>query len=137
MDISYGLALEYGDTAAPDARIAARSLRDWGIGVGLVVGLAGWVVVAARRSRGRRAMTVTAVVAVVVTLVGVPGGAVLGVHQKFDAYPDLPSCTDGFRTAPPSRSSGRPRPGSPSLTTRDRSAAADRPGLTGLDPADG
>jgi hypothetical protein len=100
VDISYGLALEYGDTAAPDGRIAARSLRDWGMGVGLVVGLAGWVVVAARRSRGRRAMTVGAAVAVAVTLVGVPGGAVLGVHQKLDAYPDLPSCTDGFRTGP-------------------------------------
>ena len=50
VDISYGLALEYGDTAAPDGRIAARSLRDWGMGVALVVGLAGWVVVAATRS---------------------------------------------------------------------------------------
>jgi hypothetical protein len=98
--ISYGLALEYGDTAAPEARIAAQSFRDWGIGVALVTGLAGWVVVAARRSRGRRVMRVSAAVVAVATLVGVPGGAVLGVHQKLDAYPDLPSCTDGFRTGP-------------------------------------
>ena len=98
--VSYGLALEYGDTAATDARIAAQSLRDWGIGVVLVVGFAGWVIAAARRSRGRRALRVTAAVAVVVTLVGVPAGAVLGVHHKFDTYPDLPSCTHGFRTGP-------------------------------------
>lgn len=100
VNISYGLALEYGDTAASDAGIAARSLTDWGIGIALVVGSAGCTVAAARRSRGRRAMTVGALVAVVVTLVGVPGGAVLGVHQKFARYPDLPSCTDGFRTGP-------------------------------------
>lgn len=98
--ISYGLALEYGDTAATDGRIASQSLRDWGIGVVLVVGFACWVIAAARRSRARRAMTVTAAVAAVATLVGVPSGAVLGVHQKLDAYPDLPSCTDGFRTGP-------------------------------------
>ncbi len=100
VNVAYGLALEYGDTAATNARIAARSLRDWGIGIVLVVGFAGWVIAAARRSRGRRAMTVTAAVAVVATLVGVPAGAVLGVHQKFDRYPGLPSCTDGFRTGP-------------------------------------
>lgn len=100
VNVSYGLALEYGDTAATDARIAARSLSDWGIGIVLVVGCACWVLAAARRSRGRRAMTMTAVVAVVVALVGVPAGAVLGVHQKYDRYPGLPSCTDGFRTGP-------------------------------------
>jgi hypothetical protein len=100
VSISYGLAREYGDTATTDARIAAQSFRDWGIGIVLVVGLAGWVIAAARRSRGRRAMTVTAAVAAVVTLVGVPAGAVLGVQQKFDRYPDLPSCTDGFPRGP-------------------------------------
>lgn len=98
--ISYGLAREYGDTAATDARIAARSLRDWGIGVLLVAGFAAAAFVTARRSRGRRAPTVTAALAVVATLVGVPTGAALGVREKFAAYPDLPSCTDGFRTGP-------------------------------------
>ena len=100
VSISYGLAREYGDTAATHARIAAQSLRDWGIGIVLVVGFSGWVVATARRSRGRRAMTVIAAVAAVATLVGVPAGAVLGVRQKFQTYPDLPSCTDGFRTGP-------------------------------------
>ena len=100
VDISYGLALEYGDTDAPGARIALQSLRDWGIGIVLVVGFASWVVAAARRSRGRKAMSVTAAMAVVVTLVGVPYGAVLGVQEKLEAYPDLPSCTDGFRAGP-------------------------------------
>lgn len=100
VSVSYGLALEYGETAATDARIAVQSLRDWGIGIVLVVGLAGGTVLVARRSRGRRAMTVTAVVVVGATLVAVPGGAVLGVRQKFDRYPDLPSCTDGFRAGP-------------------------------------
>ena len=57
MTVSYGLALEYGDTAATDARIAAQSLRDWGIGVVVVVGFAGWVIAAARRSRGRLVLT--------------------------------------------------------------------------------
>ncbi|MGH8894431.1 MAG: hypothetical protein ACRDWY_14175 [Actinomycetes bacterium] len=100
MNVSYGLALEYGDTAATDARIVAQSFRDWGIGIVLVVGLSAWAIAAARRSRGRRAMTVTAAVAAVVTLVGVPAGAVLGVQRKFERYPDLPSCTDGFGTGP-------------------------------------
>jgi hypothetical protein len=100
VNVSYGVALEYGDTAAADARIAARSFRDWGGGIVLVIGFAGWVVAAGRRSRGRRAMTVTAAVAVVVALIGVPAGAVLGVHQKFDRYADLPSCTDEFRSGP-------------------------------------
>ena len=98
--ISYGLALEYGDTGATGARIASQSLHDWGIGIVLVVGLAGWVVAAARGSHGRTALTVTAAVTVAVTLVGVPGGAVLGVQQKLEAYPDLPSCTNGFRSGP-------------------------------------
>ena len=100
VNISYGLAREYGDTAATDARIAGQSLRDWGIGIVLVVGFAGAVFAAARRSGGRRAMTVTAAVTAVATLVGVPAGAALGVRQKFHSYPDLPSCTDGFRTGP-------------------------------------
>ncbi len=100
VNISYGLAREYGDTAATGARIAAQSLRDWGIGILLVVGFAGAVLAATRRSRGRVVMTVVAAVAVVATLVGVPAGAVVGVRQKFEAFPDLPSCTDGFRTGP-------------------------------------
>jgi hypothetical protein len=100
VDVSYGLAREYGDTAATDARTAIQALRDWGIGIVLVIGLAGWVAAAARRSRGRRTMGATAVIAAVATLVGVPGGAVLGAHQKFDAYPDLPSCNDGFSAGP-------------------------------------
>lgn len=98
--ISYGLALEYGDTAAADTRIAAQAFRDWGIGVVLVVGCAGCAMAAARRSAGRRVLTLGAAAVVAGTLVGVPGGAVLGVHQKLAAYPDLPSCTDGFRTGP-------------------------------------
>src|SRR5512139_773396 len=65
VNISYGLALEYGDTAATDARIAAESLRDWGIGILLVIGSAGAVFAATRRSRGRRAMRGTATVAIV------------------------------------------------------------------------
>lgn len=100
VSISYGLALEYGDTEATHARIAAQSLRDWGIGIVLVVAFAGGAVAAARRSRGRRALTVIAAVTAMATLVGVPAGAVLGVRQKFQTYPDLPSCTDGFRTGP-------------------------------------
>lgn len=100
VDISYGLAREYGDTAATDASIALLSLRYVGAGVVLVLALGGWVIAAARRSRGRRALTVASAVIVVATLVGVPGGAVIGVHQKLDAFPQLPSCTDGFRTGP-------------------------------------
>jgi hypothetical protein len=100
VSVSYGLAREYGDTSATDARVAAQSFRDWGIGIVLVVGLAGWAVTAARRSRGRRAMTVIAAVATLVTLIGLPAAAVVGVHQKFDAYPDVPPCTAGFRTGP-------------------------------------
>jgi hypothetical protein len=100
VSISYGLTLEYGDTAATDGRIAAQAFRDAGVGIALAVGFAGWAVAAARRSPGRRAITVAAVVTVGVTLVGVPGGAVLGVQQKFDRYPHLPSCTAGFRNGP-------------------------------------
>lgn len=98
--VSYGLAREYGDTAATDAHIASQSLRDWGIGVVMVVGFAGWVAAAARRSRGRGTMTVIGAAAAVVALAGVPTGAVLGAHQKFAAYPHLPSCTDGFTAGP-------------------------------------
>lgn len=100
VNVSYGLSLEYGDTAATEARTAVRSWRDWAIGIVLVVGAAGAAVASARRSRGRRAITLTAAVTVLVTFVGVPAGAVLGVQQKFDRYPDLPSCTDGFRSGP-------------------------------------
>src|SRR4051812_14143339 len=85
VDLSYGLALEYGDTAASDGGIAARSPRDWGLGLVLVAGLAGWTMSEARGSRARRTITVCAVAAVVVTLGGVPSGAVLGVHRKLDA----------------------------------------------------
>ena len=98
--VSYGLALEYGDIAATQMDIAAKSFRDWGFGIVVVVGLAGGAVVAARRSRGRRTIRVIAAVVVVVTVVGVPAGAVLGVQQKFHGYPDLPSCAGGFGTSP-------------------------------------
>jgi len=98
--VSYGLALEYADTAATAAHIGAQSFQDWGFGVVIVVGLAGGAVFAASRSHGGRTIVLAAVVVVIVTLVGVPAGAVLGAHQKFDRYPDLPSCTRGFATGP-------------------------------------
>lgn len=98
--VSYGLALEYADTAATAAHIAAESFRDWGLGVVIVVGLAGGAAIAARQSRGRRTIVSAAAVVAIVTLVGVPAGAVLGTQQKFHRYPDLPSCTRGFATGP-------------------------------------
>lgn len=98
--ISYGLALEYGDTGAPDGTIALQSYRDWGIGVALVAGLSAAAAAVARRSRGRRALTVAATVVIAATFVGVPVGAVVGVHQKLDRYPDLPSCTGEFTGGP-------------------------------------
>lgn len=100
VSVSYGLALEYGDTTATAAQATARSFRDWGLGILLVTGLSAWAIAAARGSRGRRAISVTAALAAALTLVGVPAGAVVGAQQKFARYPDLPSCTDGFRTGP-------------------------------------
>ena len=55
--VSYGMAREYGDTSATDTVVATRALADWGVGVVLVAGLGALVVVTARRSRGRRALT--------------------------------------------------------------------------------
>lgn len=98
--ISHSLYLEYGDTSATDMQLAARSLRDWAIGIILVVALSASAIAVARGSRGGRAMTVTAGIAVVVALVGVPSGAVLGVHQKFERYPDVPLCDVGFDSGP-------------------------------------
>ena len=98
--ISYAIAREYGDTAADDTAVALRALRDWGTGVVLVAGLALLVVGLARRSRGRRGLTLAAVGTLVVTLLGVPASAVVGVHRKFEAYPAVPRCTDGFTGGP-------------------------------------
>lgn len=45
------------------------------------------------------------VVALAFMLLGVPLLAVVGVHQKFEGFPRVPSCTDGLATgqaAPPS-----------------------------------
>jgi hypothetical protein len=100
VSISYALAREYGDTSAGDAAVAGRALRDWAVGVVLVAGLAALVGVSARRSRGRRALTVAAVLVAAGTLLGVPAVAVVGVHQKFDAYPAVPQCTAGFTGGP-------------------------------------
>lgn len=98
--VSYAIAREYGDPSAGDLAVAGRALRDWAFGVVLVAGLAALVVVTARRSRGRRALTVAAAATVTVTLVGVPVVAVIGVHRKFDAYPTTPLCTSGFTGGP-------------------------------------
>ena len=100
VSISYGMAREYGDTTADDTAVAGRALRDWGVGVVLVAGLAALVVGLGRRSRGRRGLTLAAVAALVVTTLGVPAVAVIGVHRKFDAYPAVPRCTDGFSGGP-------------------------------------
>ena len=37
VSISYGFAREYGDTSAGDAAVAGRALRDWAVGVVLVL----------------------------------------------------------------------------------------------------
>ncbi len=100
VSISYGFAREYGDTAADDVVVGGRALRDWGVGVVLVAGLALLVVALGRRSRGRRGLTVAAVATLVVTLVAVPAVAVVGVHRKYQAYPAVPDCTDGFGGGP-------------------------------------
>lgn len=100
VSISYAITREYGDTSAPDAAVAGRALRDWAVGVALVAGLAAIVVVTARRSRGRRVLTVAAVLVTAGTLLGVPAVAVVGVHQKFDAYPTVPQCTSEFTGGP-------------------------------------
>lgn len=98
--VSYGLTREYGDATATDVVAAGRAVRDGALGILLVTGLAALAVLAARRSRGCRALTLTAVAAVVATLLGVPAGAVIGVHQKFESFPAVPSCTDGFTGGP-------------------------------------
>lgn len=98
--ISYAIAREYGDTSAGDAAVAGRALRDWAVAVVLVAGLAALVVATARRSRGRRALTVAAALAAGGTLLGVPAVAVVGVHQKLDAYPTVPQCTSEFTGGP-------------------------------------
>lgn len=98
--ISYSLSREYGDTSAPDVEVAGRALRDWTVGILVVAGLAALVAVTARRSRGRRVLTLAAALVGTVTLLGVPLLAVVGVHQKFEAFPRVPSCTVGFATGP-------------------------------------
>lgn len=98
--VSYGMAREYGDTSATDTVVATRALTDWGVGVVLVAGLGALVVVTARRSRGRRALTTAAVAAVTLTLLAVPAVAVVGVHRKFASFPEVPSCTEGFGGGP-------------------------------------
>jgi hypothetical protein len=100
VSVSYGITREYGDTSASDLAVAGRALRDWALGVVLVAGLAALVVVTARRSRMRRALTTAAALAVTVTLLAVPAVAVIGVHQKLDAYPQVPRCTAGFTGGP-------------------------------------
>jgi hypothetical protein len=100
VSVSYAIAREYGDTAADDAVVARRALRDWGVGIVLVAGLAALVVGLGRRSRARGGLTLTAVTALVVTLLGVPAVAVVGVHRKYEAYPAVPDCTDGFSGGP-------------------------------------
>lgn len=100
VSISYGIAREYGDTAADDSAVAGRALRDWGFGIVLVAGLAALVVGLGRGSRGRRGLTLAAVATLVITLLGVPAVAVVGVHRKLAAYPRVPACTDGFSGGP-------------------------------------
>lgn len=100
VSISYGIAREYGDTTAEETAVAGRALRDWAFGIVLVAGLAALVVGLGRRSRGRRGLTLAAVGALVVTTIGVPAVAVIGVHRKFDAYPVVPRCADGFSGGP-------------------------------------
>lgn len=100
LSVSYGLSREYVDATAADAAVAGRALRDGSPAVLLVAGLAAVAVGTARRSRGRRGLTTVAVAAAVVTLVGVPAGAVVGAHQKFEGFPRVPGCTDGFTAGP-------------------------------------
>jgi hypothetical protein len=98
--ISYGFNTEYADTAASDISVAARSFVDWGIGLVVVIAFALGALAVARRSRGGRTMSLIATAVAVVTVIGVPAGAVLGMHEKFERYPDQPSCTSGFTGGP-------------------------------------
>jgi hypothetical protein len=101
--ISYGFNVEYADIADSDASIAARSFADWWIGLVIVFAFAAGSVAAARRSRGRRVMVGVAAVIAAVSVIGIPAGAVLGMHEKLDRYPDQPSCTSGFNGSPAAR----------------------------------
>lgn len=98
--ISYGFATEYADTAGTDSGVALRSFGDWWIGLVVVFACAAGGFAAARRSRGRRVMSRLAVAVAVVALIGLPVAAVVGKHEKFDRYPDQPTCTSGFRSGP-------------------------------------
>ena len=98
--VSYGFNAEYADTADSNASIAMRSFADWWIGLVIVFAFASGAVAAARRSRRRRVMTGLAAVIAVVSVIGIPAGAVLGMHEKLDRYPDQPSCTSGFNGGP-------------------------------------
>jgi hypothetical protein len=100
LSVSYGLTREYGDATAADATVAGRALRDGSPAILLVAGLAALAVGTARRSRGRRGLTMVALAAAVVTLAGVPAGAVVGAHQKLEGFPQVPGCTDGFTGGP-------------------------------------
>jgi hypothetical protein len=98
--VSYGFNVEYADIADSEADIARRSFVDWWIGLVIVFAFAAGAVAAARRSRGRRMMAGMAAVIAVVSVIGIPAGAVLGMHEKLDRYPDQPSCTSGFNGGP-------------------------------------
>lgn len=100
LSVSYGLGREYGDATAADLEVAGRALRDWGLPMLVVGGLGLLTVRAARRSRWRRGLTTAAVVAVTLTLVGVPTGAVVGAHRKLASFPEVPPCTAGFSGGP-------------------------------------
>ena len=98
--VTYGLTTEYGDTGAGAATTAVGALRGGALGIALVAACATLTAVAARRSRGSRALTVAAAATVAVAVAGVPAAALLGVQAKFDRYPPTPDCTDGFTTGP-------------------------------------
>lgn len=98
--VSSGLAREYGDTSATDSEVARQALRDWGTGIVVVAGLAALVAATARASRGRPALTLSAACVVAGTLVAVPVLSVVAVHRKFEAYPAVPRCADGFAGGP-------------------------------------
>jgi len=94
--VAYGLATEYGDTAAPRAQVASRALHDWWFAF-VVVGAVAAGAVILRRSGG---MFLAALAVLGVVVAGTAVGAVLGVERKYDSYPSLPDCTSEFASGP-------------------------------------
>jgi hypothetical protein len=99
VSITFGFSVEYADTGAGALAVATSTLADWAMFLVVPGAFAVGALAVARRDTRLRVTAIQAVV-LALTTAGIAVSGVVGAAAKYERYPSVPNCTDGFTGGP-------------------------------------